>query len=106
MTTGRRNSGYRRWHLGGRLAAAGFAIGVAAGVTVVATPGAVSAATQTVVSLTFDNDTVSQYTLGYQQALQPSGAKATFYVNSGTVATGSSSKFMSWPQLSALAAAG
>jgi peptidoglycan/xylan/chitin deacetylase (PgdA/CDA1 family) len=62
------------------------------------------AGTQTVVSLTFDNNTVSQYSLGYQQALAPAGAKATFYVNSGTVSA--SSKFMSWSQLSTLAANG
>ncbi|HYS40135.1 MAG TPA: hypothetical protein VEO01_31350, partial [Pseudonocardiaceae bacterium] len=43
------------------------------------------AATQTVVSLTFDNGAVSEYTLGYQQALQPHGVAGTFFVNSGTV---------------------
>jgi len=55
------------------------------------------------VSLTFDNDTLSSYTLGYQQALQPSGVNATFYVNSGTVGRTST---MSWSQLSTLAASG
>src|SRR5207245_7305676 len=58
----------------------------------------------TKVSLTFDNGTVSQYTLGFQQALQPHGAHATFFVNSGTV--GGSSSFMSWAQLGTLAGAG
>lgn len=53
-------------------------------------------------SLTFDNGTISQYTLGYQQALQPDGVNATFYVNSGTVGRTTT---MSWSQLSALAAA-
>ena len=62
------------------------------------------AATQTAVSLTFDNGSISQYTLGYQQALQPHGAKATFFVSSGTV--GASSNFMSWAQLGTLAGAG
>jgi peptidoglycan/xylan/chitin deacetylase (PgdA/CDA1 family) len=62
------------------------------------------AATSTVVSLTFDNGTISQYTLAYLQALQPHGAKATFLVNSGTV--GASGNFMSWAQLSTLAGAG
>jgi peptidoglycan/xylan/chitin deacetylase (PgdA/CDA1 family) len=72
---------------------------------VVAVPAAAPAATQTVVSLTFDNNTISSYTLGYQQALQPSGVNATFYVNSGTVGT-SSAKYMSWSQLGTLATAG
>jgi peptidoglycan/xylan/chitin deacetylase (PgdA/CDA1 family) len=62
------------------------------------------AATPTVVSLTFDNDTSSQYTLGFQQALQPNGVNATFYVNSGTVGSGASK--LSWSQLSTLAGAG
>src|SRR6266542_3714494 len=69
----------------------------------VAMPSA-QAAVQTTVSLTFDNGPISQYTLGYQQALQSHGVPATFYVNSGTVA--STTKFMSWAQLSTLAAAG
>ena len=73
--------------------------------TLVLAGGASSgAATTTVVTLTFDNNTISQYTLGYAQALQPHGAGATFYVNSGTV--GSSKNFISWAQLAVLAAAG
>jgi peptidoglycan/xylan/chitin deacetylase (PgdA/CDA1 family) len=67
-------------------------------------PVASAATTPTVVSLTFDNGTISQYTLGYQQALQPHGANATFFVNSGTV--GASGSFMSWAQLGTLAGAG
>jgi peptidoglycan/xylan/chitin deacetylase (PgdA/CDA1 family) len=63
-----------------------------------------SAASQTVVTLTFDNDTSSAYTIGYLQALRPHHVHATFYVNSSTV--GSSPAFMSWTQLQALAAAG
>jgi peptidoglycan/xylan/chitin deacetylase (PgdA/CDA1 family) len=66
-------------------------------------PAASAATTPTVVSLTFDNGTVSQYSLGYQQALQPHGVNATFYVNSGTVGR---STTMSWAQLGTLAAAG
>ncbi|HKC29980.1 MAG TPA: polysaccharide deacetylase family protein, partial [Jatrophihabitans sp.] len=62
------------------------------------------AATGTVVSLAFDNGNISQYTLGYQQALQSHGASATFFVNSGTV--GASGNFVSWAQLGTLAAAG
>jgi peptidoglycan/xylan/chitin deacetylase (PgdA/CDA1 family) len=65
---------------------------------------AAASATSTVVSLTFDNNHYSQFALGYTQALQPHGVPATFYVNSGTV--GSSSKYLSWSQLSTLAAAG
>ena len=62
------------------------------------------AATTTVVTLTFDNNTISQFSLGYTQALQPHGAPATFYVNSGTI--GGSKNFLSWDQLTTLAAAG
>jgi peptidoglycan/xylan/chitin deacetylase (PgdA/CDA1 family) len=58
----------------------------------------------TKVSLTFDNGSVGQYTLGYLQALKPHGAPATFYLNSGTV--GVSGNSMTWSQLSDLAAAG
>jgi peptidoglycan/xylan/chitin deacetylase (PgdA/CDA1 family) len=64
----------------------------------------VAAASATAVSLTFDNGASSQYTLGYQQALQPARVPATFYVNSGTI--GVSAKFLSWAQLSSLAGAG
>ncbi|HKC27014.1 MAG TPA: chitobiase/beta-hexosaminidase C-terminal domain-containing protein, partial [Jatrophihabitans sp.] len=56
------------------------------------------------VSLTFDNGSVSQYTLGYQQALQPHGAPATFFVNSGTISN--SANTMTWAQLNTLATAG
>ncbi|MDP9328363.1 MAG: chitobiase/beta-hexosaminidase C-terminal domain-containing protein, partial [Actinomycetota bacterium] len=62
------------------------------------------AATVTKVSLTFDNNTISEFTLGYQQALQPRGMHATFFINSGTVA--SSSNFLTWAQLSTLQTAG
>ena len=86
------------------LAAAVFSVITAAGLTAVAVPAAAPAATQTMVSLTFDNGTISQYTLGYQQALQPHGANATFLVNSGTVGGGAS--FMSWAQVGTLAGAG
>jgi len=91
----------------GRVATRVARIVVCVGVLVagvsVAMPAA-QAAAQTTLSLTFDNGPISQYTLGYQQALQPHGVPATFYVNSGTV--GSTAKFMSWTQLSTLAAAG
>jgi peptidoglycan/xylan/chitin deacetylase (PgdA/CDA1 family) len=58
---------------------------------------------QTLVSLTFDNGSISQYTLGYQQALQPHSVKANFFVNSGVMG---GTNHMSWPQLSTLASAG
>lgn len=54
----------------------------------------------TYVSLEFDNGAISQYTLGYLQALQPHSVKATFFVSSGTV--GASGNFMTWSQLGAL----
>jgi peptidoglycan/xylan/chitin deacetylase (PgdA/CDA1 family) len=73
------------------------------GIVQLAVP-ALGAATRTLVSLTFDNGTISQYNLGYLQALQPHGAHGTFFVQSGTV--GGSPNFMSWAQLSAVAAAG
>jgi peptidoglycan/xylan/chitin deacetylase (PgdA/CDA1 family) len=56
------------------------------------------------VALTFDNGALSQYTLGYQQALKPHGARATFFVNSGTVGVGTN--IMTWPQLATLAGDG
>ena len=49
------------------------------------------------VSLTFDDTLASQYTLGYQRALQPHGTHATFFVNSGIVGTGDSK--LTWAQL-------
>jgi peptidoglycan/xylan/chitin deacetylase (PgdA/CDA1 family) len=76
------------------------AVLVAGLVQLVATPA--GAVTQTQVSLTFDGNTISQYTLGYQQALQPHGAHATFFVQSGSV--GGGANFMSWAQLGTLAA--
>lgn len=63
-----------------------------------------SAASPVVVSLNFDNNLANTYTLGFQQALQPAGVKATFYINSGTV--GSTNNKLSWSQVSSLAASG
>ncbi len=88
-----------------RLAVAGFAVLLAASGVAFAAPAA-QAAGSTAVALTFDNNTLSQYTLGYQQALQPHGVNATFYVSSGSVSNSSSTKYMSWSQLSTLAAGG
>jgi peptidoglycan/xylan/chitin deacetylase (PgdA/CDA1 family) len=86
--------------------AAAFFAAFAAVVGFASLAPAATAATGTTVSLAFDNNTLSQYTLGYQQALQPAGVTATFYVSSGSVSNSSSTKYMSWSQLSALAAAG
>jgi peptidoglycan/xylan/chitin deacetylase (PgdA/CDA1 family) len=61
------------------------------------------AAVPTIVSLTFDNGAISQYTLGYQQALSPHNVTATFYLNSGIIG---GAKHISWSQLSTLTAAG
>jgi len=84
---------------------AGFAVLLAASGVAFAAPAA-QATGSTAVALTFDNNTLSQYTLGYQQALQPHGVNATFYVSSGSVSNSSSTKYMSWSQLSTLAAGG
>jgi peptidoglycan/xylan/chitin deacetylase (PgdA/CDA1 family) len=93
----------RRRHA--RSAAALFAaLAVVAGFA--ATSPAAQAAGGTIVSLNFDNNTTSQYTLGWQQALQPAGVTATFYVSSGSVATTPSPSHVTWSQLSSLAAAG
>ena len=62
------------------------------------------AATTTVVTLTFDNNTISQYTLGYTQALQPHGAPCDVLRQQRHV--GGSKNFLSWAQLTSLAAAG
>ena len=81
-----------------------LAFALVSALTLVLAGGASSgAATTTVVRLTFDNNTISQYTLGYAQALQPHGARGTFFINSGTVG---SSKSSSRGRSSALAAAG
>jgi peptidoglycan/xylan/chitin deacetylase (PgdA/CDA1 family) len=88
----------------GRLALAAFSVVLAiSGLALAAPAPAAVAAAPTLVALTFDNDTNSQYSLGYLQALQPHGVKATFYVNSGTV--GGASR-LSWAQLGTLSAAG
>jgi peptidoglycan/xylan/chitin deacetylase (PgdA/CDA1 family) len=84
--------------------AAGSSALVALGLIQLVAPPLAAAAPPALVSLTFDGGTISQYNLGYTQALQPHGAKATFFVNSGTV--GASANFMSWTQLGTINAAG
>jgi peptidoglycan/xylan/chitin deacetylase (PgdA/CDA1 family) len=59
-------------------------------------------ATQTVVSLTFDDGQASQYAAA--SVLQQHGMPGTFYINSGYV--GSSGYYMTWPQIHDLANAG
>jgi peptidoglycan/xylan/chitin deacetylase (PgdA/CDA1 family) len=79
---------------------------VAAGFTTITglTMDVASAAPPIVVSLTFNNNTASQYGLAFQQALQPRGQHATFFTSSGTV--GSGPGFMTWSQLTDLQAGG
>lgn len=83
-----------------RVAAAAL---LAAGLVLVPAASA-PAAPQTRVSLTFDNGAASQYDLGYQQALKPHHATATYFVNSGTIGVGTN--IMTWNELSTLAADG
>jgi peptidoglycan/xylan/chitin deacetylase (PgdA/CDA1 family) len=61
-----------------------------------------SAATNTVVSLTFDDGQSSQYST--LPMLQSRGMRGTYYINSGWV--GSSSYYMTWPQIHEIGAAG
>jgi peptidoglycan/xylan/chitin deacetylase (PgdA/CDA1 family) len=67
----------------------------------VATPSA-HGASQTVVSLTFDDGQASQYAAA--SVLRQHGMAGTFYINSGYV--GSSGYYMTWPQIHDLATAG
>src|SRR4051794_7610426 len=108
-TTRHRRAGRHRMRFAATRATRKRAVVSLAGVALVAglmqfvAPPA-GAAPQSPVSLTFDGNNISQYNLGYLQALQPHGAHGTFFVNSGTV--GGSGNFMSWAQLGAVAAAG
>ncbi|HSL11184.1 MAG TPA: polysaccharide deacetylase family protein, partial [Actinomycetota bacterium] len=85
-----------------RFSASAISMVVVASIVVVAMPA--HAASTTLVSLAFDDNTASQFTLGYEQALRPNGVTASYFVNSGTI--GSSKNFMTWAQLGSLAAAG
>src|SRR5689334_19310295 len=58
------------------------------------------------VALEFDNSSVSIYNLGYVQALQPHGAKATFFIQSGSVGNSPTATNMSWGQFATIASAG
>jgi len=72
------------------------------GMAVVAPPPA-AAATNTVVSLTFDDGQASQYAVAMSM-MQPRGLVGTYYINSAMV--GSSGYYMTWPQIHDIAAAG
>jgi peptidoglycan/xylan/chitin deacetylase (PgdA/CDA1 family) len=65
-------------------------------------PGRALAAGQTVVSLTFDDGTATQYQAG--AAMATHGMRGTFYVNSSRL--GSSDYYMTWAQVQLLAAIG
>jgi peptidoglycan/xylan/chitin deacetylase (PgdA/CDA1 family) len=97
----------RAWWLrrGGRRAAVMgtvfSAMLVVAGLTGVSP--AASAQTTTLVSLNFDNDTYSEYTLGFEDALAPANVNGTFYINSGTIGT---SNHLTWSEVQTLYGAG
>jgi peptidoglycan/xylan/chitin deacetylase (PgdA/CDA1 family) len=66
---------------------------------------AASAATSgPVVTLTLDDGAISQYALAFQRAFQPHGANVTYFVPTGKI--GSDPSYMTWEQLSTLAANG
>ncbi len=68
------------------------------------TPAATAAANPTIVSLTFDDGTISQYTLAWQRAIAAHGMNVTYFVPSGKI--GSGPGYMTWDQLSTLFTAG
>jgi peptidoglycan/xylan/chitin deacetylase (PgdA/CDA1 family) len=88
---------------------------IAAGVVAVWVAGSIGHAGQvhpdgslspvtTVVSLTWDDATASQYDLAFVRAMGPHGMDGTFYINSGNVGTGP--LFMSWSDVRTLSDAG
>lgn len=56
------------------------------------------------VSLTFDDNFLNQYTLGYLNALKPHQVSGTFFINSGII--GSSNSKLTWNQLTDMASNG
>jgi peptidoglycan/xylan/chitin deacetylase (PgdA/CDA1 family) len=58
----------------------------------------------TVVSITFDDGTESQYGLAFQRALQPHNMHGTYYINTGNV--GSGPGLMTWSQIQEIGQAG
>ncbi|HEY3504101.1 MAG TPA: chitobiase/beta-hexosaminidase C-terminal domain-containing protein [Actinocatenispora sp.] len=103
MTLGFRKA-HRRWARGGTLLRLVAVALLPATFALVPAASAQAAPDPTRVSLTFDNGAASQYDLGYQKALKPHHATATFFVNSGTV--GVAGNIMTWGELSTLAADG
>ena len=85
-----------------------LAIACSAAILDVGLAGCVSATTAatdpTIVSLNFDDGTISQYTLAWERAIAPHGMGATFFVPSAKI--GSGPDYMTWNQLSTLFAAG
>jgi peptidoglycan/xylan/chitin deacetylase (PgdA/CDA1 family) len=67
-------------------------------------PATAAAPNQTIVSLSFDDGTISQYTLAWQRTLAPHGMSVTFFVPTGKI--GSGPDYMTWGDLSTLFAAG
>lgn len=84
-----------------RLALFLVALAIPAG-SLLATGGSATAATNTTVSLTFDDGQASHATTW--PLLQARGMRGTFYINSGLV--GSSSYYMNWSQIHDIGAAG
>ncbi|MFI5709542.1 polysaccharide deacetylase family protein [Kribbella sp. NPDC051620] len=84
-----------------RLALLGAALTLAAG-SLVALIQPATGATNTVVSLTFDDGQASQ--ISTLPMLQSRGLRGTFYINSGWV--GDSDYYMTWPEIHQLANAG
>jgi peptidoglycan/xylan/chitin deacetylase (PgdA/CDA1 family) len=78
-------------------------LGIATGL-VASVPAANAATNPTIVSLTLDDGTVSQYSLAWQRAIAAHGMEATYFVPSGRI--GSGPGYMTWDQLSSLFAAG
>jgi peptidoglycan/xylan/chitin deacetylase (PgdA/CDA1 family) len=93
--------GHARWFLYTSLMIATSATALATSLAM-GTPAA-TAASPTIVSLTFDDGTVSQYTLAWQRAIAPHGMNVTYFVPSGKI--GSGPGYMTWDQLSTLFAA-
>jgi peptidoglycan/xylan/chitin deacetylase (PgdA/CDA1 family) len=89
-----------RFRMGARVALLALLVSV---LPALATSLPARAAGGTAVSLEFDDGSASQYTVAYQQALQPAGVNATFFVKSGTIGNSGN---MTWTQVQALAAAG
>ncbi|MDQ1650536.1 MAG: hypothetical protein QOG60_2593 [Frankiaceae bacterium] len=75
-------------------------VGGVVGLVLTALPA--TAATNTIVSFTFDDGQATQYPTS--NALAAHGMRGTYYINSGLV--GSDSFYMTWPQIQQVAAAG